>query len=135
MEDQSADTTRKGWAWGGSPPWEQHGGLRTPDPRRAALLWWLACVSNVAAQFTLMPPFALVFSPFALAFGVPAWVLAARDLSRMKRGEMDARGLDITEDARRIARLSVAAAVFSAVWTGLLLCLYWFYRKSLDTGT
>jgi hypothetical protein len=61
----------------------------------------------------------------ALPLGLTVWVVARRDLARMRKGLMDPRGEEKTELARLAAReavrLSLVCAVAALVWVLFLL--------------
>src|SRR5438874_2142213 len=81
-------------------PWEATGAVRRDcKPHRQNLLWTLAILSASLGAFSWVFPLA----PFALAVSVATWVVAIRDLKKMRAGIMDPAGIGVAEHARSYA--------------------------------
>jgi hypothetical protein len=109
-----------GVARDGERPWERPGAVRRDcEPHRGALLLALARVSVVLGFLSLAGG---VAAPAALAVGVAAVVLCARDEREMAAGRRDPAGRGPLEDARGIARYGVLCALlFGSVALAVLL--------------
>jgi hypothetical protein len=99
-------------------PWERQGCVRRDcDPHRGHLLVLLAEISCWCGLLS----FCLVFpSVLGVLTGVAAWVMASRDLGRMRLGQMDVRGRLPTQHAKSCAAYGV---VFNVLGTSLVGCL------------
>jgi hypothetical protein len=93
-------------------PWERPGCVRRDcDPHRGHFLLLLA---NISCSCGLLS-FCLAFpSVLGLPVGVAAWVMAARDLGRMRAGQMDVRGRRRTQNARSIAAFGVVISTLGS---------------------
>ena len=63
---------------------------------------------------------AFAFVPVALPLGLAVWMLARRDLKRMRRGVTDPHGLSLTEEARVLGMAATGAAVVFTVGGAIL---------------
>jgi hypothetical protein len=104
------------------PPWEQPGAFRLDcEPHRGGLLSALGTISLVLGVLSL---FCFPLCVTGLTFGLPAWVLAYRDLARMRAGLMDPTGREQTHAALGQARAGVVLSVLGAagLFGGWFLC-------------
>jgi hypothetical protein len=107
----------------GDRPWERPGCVRRDcEPHRGPLLSNLSGAGFVLGVLSLL--FVVPCVPGLLVAG-PAWVLARRDLRRMRAGLMDPAGRDLTQQALTRAKvgaalnglvLGISAAGFVASW-------------------
>jgi hypothetical protein len=80
---------------GGKRPWERPGAVRRDcEPHRGRLILTLGGLPEFCAAFACLLG---VTAPLAVGFGVSAWLLARRDLARMREGRMDPEGRQSTE--------------------------------------
>jgi hypothetical protein len=101
-------------------PWEQPGGIRRDsEPHRGGLVLTLGIVSLVCAPLTLCcGVIGAIFSVAGLSVGITAWVLAQRDLKKMRANLMDPQGQGTTEGGRVCGIIGTILCSF-----GLLLAI------------
>jgi hypothetical protein len=107
-----------------APPWERPDCFRLDcEPHRGELLWWLAVVGLAMSALSACP-LAVVGAGVALPLSLTTWVLARRDLARMRRGVMDPHGEEMTDMARKFSLAAFAvAAIASADWGYIYLVM------------
>ncbi len=105
------------------PPWERPGAVRRDVepysglwPRALGVLALTLCALSLCFGLT-----GLLGLPLAVA----VWVLAGRDLARMRAGALDPAGRAQAVQARRLAAPAIALAVFGLGFYGSLLTLMW----------
>jgi hypothetical protein len=126
-------------------PWEQPGALRRDyESHRSGLLLGLGLTAGLCGILSVLClPLFISVSPalanptllvrglelvvllivcfpwlMALALGISVWVMADRDLARMRAGLVDPRGLPRAEGAREWARIGLSAGLLSLLmWT------------------
>jgi hypothetical protein len=104
-----------------APPWARPGAVRRDcEPHRGKLVLKLADASLLLGAFALCLGFV---AGLALACGAAAWVLASRDLGRMRSGLMDPRGQADTARGRTRARAGLALGLYAAVLWGWFLAV------------
>jgi hypothetical protein len=97
-------------------PWEQPGAFRRDcDPDRGKYLNTLAAVSVTLAVLSICGG---VTGIIALAIAVPVYIIARRDLRKMRLGTMDPTEDYRTIDARDAAAVTMAVITFYAVSLG-----------------
>lgn len=113
------------------PPWEQPGAVRRDcEPHRGDFLAWLSIASSICGappSCIYWPPlslFAHAPSVIGLPLGILVFVLARRDLARMRCGLMDPAGQRSTNSARIAALVGVVLNAIALV--GLLRMLAHF---------
>ena len=103
------------------PPWERPGAVRRDcEPHRGRLVLKLADAGLLLGALSLCLGFAALL---ALACGAAAWVLASRDLRRMRSGLMDPRGQADTARGRTRARAGLALGLYAAIVWGWFLAV------------
>jgi hypothetical protein len=118
-------------------------------PYRATLLMWLACPSVICCHFISVGWFAYFYSAMhadvspwldfthpqfrlacycsfllgaiGLPFGLAGWLLARRDLARMRKGLLDPDGEKPTRHARLAGLIGFAVCGFWVVFCGTVL--------------
>ncbi len=99
-----------------TPPWQRPGGVRRDCvPHRGPTLLWLANAALLCGPlaFCLAVP-----GVIGLPLGVLAYVLAGRDLDKMRRGVMDPSGRKQAEQAQRRAMVGVVICMLGMVFWG-----------------
>jgi hypothetical protein len=106
------------------PPWEEPGCFRMDcEPYRGELLKGMASLS-VAIVFLSICPLACFSVVLAFPLSLLVWLLARRDLARMRRGLMDPYGEGPTDGARRLSFAAfVTAVIVAAYWTFIFMVL------------
>jgi hypothetical protein len=95
---------------------------RDCEPDRAWLLGPMGQASMYCAAVAWFPcfaPLALVAAPLSLT----TWLLARRDLAKMRAGLMDPRGELVTKLAQQYAAIALGFLLFSAALLGWLLVM------------
>jgi hypothetical protein len=112
-------------------PWERPGAVRRDVlPHRAEFLSKLAVVAVVLAFCTWLGGIA---GPFCLALSITAWVMATRDLTRMRQGLMDPEGRKMTILARnRAIAATIVALLLMLVWLFIVNVLSWLPASLLQ---
>jgi uncharacterized membrane protein YccF (DUF307 family) len=113
---------------GGERPWEQLGTVRRDcEPHRGKLLLGLGGVAVLSGVvgFGIVAP-----SLIGLPLGIAVWVLAERDLVKMRSGLMDPGGLQDVQNARRLAVLGLILSALCLVLCGLPLLVLTLARPS-----
>jgi hypothetical protein len=104
---------------GGERPWERPGTVRRDgEPHRGNLLLGLgglAVLSGGLSVGTALPGL------IGLPLGIAVWVLAERDLVKMRSGLMDPGGLQDVQNARRLGVLGLTLSATCLVLCGLPL--------------
>ena len=104
-----------------APPWERPGAVRRDcEPHRGQLVLKLADAGLLLGALALCLGFVALL---ALALGAAAWVLASRDLRRMRSGLMDPRGRADTARGRTRGRAGLALGLYAAVLWGWFLAV------------
>jgi hypothetical protein len=96
-------------------PWEQPGAVRRDcEPHRARFLRGLGIIGVVLAYLAVCTG---IGSPLGMVVGITVWVMAARDLAKMRKKRMDPAGKSDTIVARDCAIATVVlSVVFGALW-------------------
>jgi hypothetical protein len=101
------------------PPWERPGAVRRDcEPDRNWLLGPLGGFSLACGALSFLPccfPVAVVGVPL----GLTTWLLARRDLARMRAGEMDRRGAKKTGQAVWEGRFGLFSCLALGLYWGL----------------
>src|SRR5262249_20805285 len=108
-------------------PWELPGAVR----RDCALHRgnWLVLFAVIAFVFGIMSCM-LLPALIAVPLGIGSWILAERDLVRIRMGKMDPSGWKATENACAWARAAITLGLgFCAIWA-LLTCLFNILSRS-----
>ena len=80
---------------GGERPWERPGAVRRDcEPHRARLVVALGGLAEFCGMLICLVG---VTAPLAIGLGVAAWLMARRDLARMRQGLMNPAGRRYTE--------------------------------------
>src|SRR5690242_14092518 len=104
---------------GGERPWERPGAVRRDcEPHRGRLILALGGLAGFCGIFACI---LVLTAPLAIAFGVTAWLMARRDLARMRQGLMNPAGRPYTEPGRGLG-LSGAGLALSVV---AVLVVFW----------
>jgi hypothetical protein len=94
---------------GSERPWERPGAVRRDvEPDRGRLILALGGLAEFCSVFACL---LLVTAPLAIGFGVTAWLMARRDLARMRQGLMDPAGRRYTEQGRNLGLLGAGLAL------------------------
>ncbi len=103
-----------------SRPRERPGVVRRDcEPHRGN---WLRLYGGLALLVGMVAGGCVVLAIVSLPLGIVVWRLAARDLSKMRAGQMDPGGQQQALDARACARVAVLFPVVGLVlWSGLFL--------------
>lgn len=101
---------------------DDRGPRRDSLPHRADLIGLLGTLSLIAGSLTLCT--CGLGAGLALATGIPALVMARRDLRGMAKGRIDPTGLEETEAADDRARLGVLFALLAAAFWGCVMVRY-----------
>jgi len=105
----------------GALPWERPGAVRRDcEPHRAEWLLALADASLLLGALSLCLGFLTLMG---LALGLAAWVMASRDLGRMRARSMDPSGQAAAIRSRTRARAGAALSLYGAVLWGWLLAV------------
>jgi hypothetical protein len=112
-EEFEADYDRQRWRVMGSRI------RRDWEPDRGKMILFLGQTSMVIGglSFCMFGVGALVCVPL----GIVVWIMATRDLARMKKGDMDPRGLRQTDDGRIGA---VVGIILGLLFGGFFLAMY-----------
>ena len=95
---------------GGERPWERPGAVRRDwEPHRGRLILTLGGLAEFCAAFACVLG---VTAPLAVGFGVSAWLMARRDLARMREGLIDPEGRQSTELGGTLGLAGAGLALF-----------------------
>ena len=93
-------------------PWERAGAVRRDClPHRGRLILALGGLAEFCGVFACL---SVVTAPLAIVFGVTTWLMARRDLARMREGLMDPAGRRYTELGRNLGLSGAGLALLGA---------------------
>lgn len=107
------------------PPYPQHQAYLAPH--RGGTILTLGIISLVINVFSgilgLVLPLCCMGTIIPLATGIPAWVMANRDIRLMTAGQMDPAGISSTSAGKVCAIISVVISVIGGVLSVALVVL------------